>query len=82
MRSFRGCQVRTFDNAYIVATVKDHKKDAEDFRSEAQQSQNPAVQQVAQQGGQVIDQHLQMIDEIAETHNLMNSKGKLTASIK
>ncbi|HEX3472066.1 MAG TPA: DUF4142 domain-containing protein [Silvibacterium sp.] len=69
-----------FDNAYIVAMVKDHKKDAEDFKTEAQQSQNPAVQQVAQQGEQVIDQHLQLIDKIAESHNLMNSKGKITAS--
>jgi putative membrane protein len=69
-----------FDNAYIVAMVKDHKKDAEGFKSEAQQSQNPALQQVAQQGGQVIDHHLEMIDKIAESHNLMTSKGKLTSS--
>jgi hypothetical protein len=38
------------------------------------------VQQVAQQGSMVIDQHLQMIEQIAESHNLMNSKGKLTTS--
>jgi putative membrane protein len=69
-----------FDNAYVVAMVKDHKKDAEDFKAEAQQTQNPALQQVTQQGEQVIDQHLQMIDKIAESHNLMNSKGKITAS--
>ncbi len=67
---------KQFDNAYIVAMVKDHKKDAEDFKSEAQQTQNPAVKQAAQQGSQVIDQHLQMIDKIAESHNLMNGKGK------
>jgi hypothetical protein len=34
--------------AHIVAMVKDHKKDADDFKTEAQQSQNPALQQVAQ----------------------------------
>jgi len=71
---------KQFDDAYIVAMVKDHKNDAEDFKSEAQQSQNPTLQQVAQQGGQVIDHHLQMIDQIAESHNLMNSKGKLESS--
>jgi putative membrane protein len=60
--------------------VKDHKKDADDFKTEAQQSQNLALQQVAHQGEQVIDHHLEMIDKIAESHNLMNSKGKLTAS--
>jgi len=69
-----------FDNAYIVAMVKDHKKDADDFKSEAQQTQNPALQQVTQQVEQVIDRHLEMIDKIAESHNLMNSKGKMTAS--
>jgi putative membrane protein len=69
-----------FDNAYIVAMVKDHKKDAEEFKAEASQSQNPAVQQAAQQGAQVVDQHLQMIEQIAESHNLMNNKGKLTSS--
>ena len=78
----QGLSGKQFDDAYIVAMVKDHKKDADDFKSEAQQSQNPAVQQAAQQGSQVIDQHLQMIDQIAESHNLMNSKGKLTASLK
>ena len=60
--------------------VKDHKKDADEFKSQSQSSQNPAVQQVAQQGSMVIDQHLQMIEQIAESHNLMNSKGKLTTS--
>jgi hypothetical protein len=43
-------------------------------------SQNPALQQVSQPGEQVIDHHLEVIDKIAESHNLMNSKGKLTAS--
>lgn len=77
LNSLSGTQ---FDNAYIVAMVKDHKKDAEDFRAEAEQSQNPQVQQVAQQGAQMIDHHLELIDKIAESHNLMNSKGKLESS--
>ena len=80
MAKLQGLSGTQFDNAYIVAMVKDHKKDAEDFKAEAQQTQNPALQQVTRQGAQVIDQHLQMIDKIAESHNLMNSKGKITAS--
>jgi putative membrane protein len=76
----QGLSGKDFDNTYIVAMVKDHKKDAEEFKSQSQSSQNPAVQQVAQQGSQVIDEHLQMIQQIAESHNLMNSKGKLTTS--
>jgi putative membrane protein len=68
-----------FDNAYIMAMVKDHKKDAEDFKSEAQQTQNPTVKQAADQGSQVIDQHLDMIEKIAQSHNVMTGKNK-TAS--
>lgn len=69
-----------FDDAYIKAMVKDHKKDAEDFKSEAQQSQNPAVKQAAEQGAQVIDQHLQIIQQIAQTHNAMNKTSATTTS--
>jgi putative membrane protein len=68
-----------FDNAYIMAMVKDHKKDAEDFKSEAQQTQNPTVKQAADQGSQMIDQHLDMIEKIAQSHNVMTGKNK-TAS--
>jgi putative membrane protein len=60
-----------FDNAYINAMVKDHKKDLSDFKAEAQNTQNPAVKQVAQQGAQVIDQHLQLAEQLEKTHNQM-----------
>jgi putative membrane protein len=63
-----------FDKAYIVAMVKDHKKDLSDFRAEAQNTQNPAVKQLAQQGAQVIDQHLQMAEQLAKAHNQVASK--------
>lgn len=59
-----------FDNAYIDAMLKDHKKDLSDFRQEADNTQNPTVKQAAQQGAQVIDQHLQLIQQIAKTHNV------------
>lgn len=80
MAKLDGLSGTQFDNAYIEAMVKDHKKDSEDFKSEAEQSQNPAVKQVAQQGGQVVEQHLQMINQIARSHNLLNDKGKLVSS--
>lgn len=63
-----------FDKAYIAAMVKDHKKDLSDFRAEAQNTQNPAVKQVAEQGAQVIDQHLQMAEQLAKAHNQVASK--------
>jgi putative membrane protein len=59
-----------FDQAYIQAMVKDHKKDLSDFETEANNTQNPGMKQVAQQDAQVIDQHLQMIKQIAKAHNV------------
>ena len=76
----QGLSGTQFDDTYIDAMVKDHRKDLEDFKAEAQQTQDPAVKQAAQQGEQVIDTHLQLIDKIAESHNLMTSKGKLESS--
>jgi len=79
MAKLQGLSGTQFDNAYIAAMVKDHKKDADDFKAEAEQTQNPALKQVAQQGNQMIEQHLQMIDQIAKNHNLINDKGKLVS---
>lgn len=63
-----------FDNEYISAMVKDHKKTVEDFKSEAQNSQNPTLQKVAQQDGQILDQHLQVAEELAKAHNQVATK--------
>lgn len=71
MAKLQGLSGEQFDNAYITAMVKDHKKDSEDFKAEAAQTQNPQLKQIATQGDQVIDQHLQMIEQIAKSHNLM-----------
>ncbi|HET6219764.1 MAG TPA: DUF4142 domain-containing protein [Acidobacteriaceae bacterium] len=59
-----------FDATYINAMVKDHKQDLKDFKSEAQNAQDPNVKQVAQQGADVISQHLQLIEQIAQKHNV------------
>jgi putative membrane protein len=81
MAKLQGLSGEQFDNAYITAMVKDHKKDSEDFKAEASQTQNPQLKQIATQGDQVIDQHLQMIEQIAKSHNLMNDKGKLVSGV-
>lgn len=66
-----------FDEAYIQAMVKDHKQDMKDFKDAAQVTQDPNVKQVAQQGAGVISQHLQMIQQIAQSHNVdVNGKSK------
>jgi putative membrane protein len=65
-----------FDDAYIKAMVKDHKKDESAFKTEAEQAQDPAVRQIAQQGEPVIASHLQMIEQIAQAHHLEGGKSK------
>jgi len=57
-----------FDEAYIQAMVKDHKEDLKEFKDEAQAAQNQNVKQAAQQGAGVISQHLQLIQQIAQSH--------------
>lgn len=61
-----------FDEVYIRAMVKDHKEDLKEFKSEAQMAQNPDLKQAAQQGAEVISQHLQIIERIAQGHNVAN----------
>ena len=74
-----GLSGHQFDEAYIQAMVKDHKQDLKEFKDEAQTAQNPNVKQVAQQGAGVISQHLQMIQQIAQIHNVA-TEGKKTES--
>src|SRR6185503_7680013 len=59
-----------FDREYITMMVKDHQKDLKEFQSEAQTAQDPTVKQIADKGSQVIQQHLQIIEQIAKAHNI------------
>jgi putative membrane protein len=63
-----------FDNAYIKDMVKDHKADDKDFKQEIANGQNQAVKDAAKQGDQVIESHLQEIQQIAQSKGLMNGK--------
>jgi len=70
-----------FDTEYIQAMLKDHKQDLKDFNEEAQSAQDPNVKQVAQQGATVIQQHLQLIEQIAKNHNVdVDNKSKEVSS--
>jgi putative membrane protein len=72
-----------FDEAYIQAMVKDHKEDLKEFKDEAQSAQNQNVKQAAQQGAGVISQHLQMIEQIAQSHNVATEgKSKTTPGMQ
>jgi putative membrane protein len=59
-----------FDKAYIKDMVKDHKKDEKEFKEEARKASNPALKDAATQGEQVISEHLQMIEQIAQKNNV------------
>ena len=59
-----------YDQAYIRDMVKDHKQDLSEFQSEASNGQDPAVKNAANQGSQVIAQHLQMIQQLAKDQNI------------
>ena len=45
-----------------------------DFKQEAQNTQSPDLKKVVNQGGQVIEEHLQMIQQIAQKNNVVASK--------
>ncbi|HEX4285588.1 MAG TPA: DUF4142 domain-containing protein [Terracidiphilus sp.] len=59
-----------FDQAYIKAMVKDHQQDLSDFQKEAGNGTSSVVKDAATQGSQVISAHLQMIQQIAQAHNV------------
>jgi putative membrane protein len=59
-----------FDQEYIKAMVKDHKQDLKEFESEAKMTQDPNVKKAAEEGTTVISQHLQMIEQIAQSHSV------------
>jgi putative membrane protein len=72
---------KDFDTEYIKVMVKDHQDDLKDFQTEAQTAQDPNVKQVAQLGTTVISKHLQMIEQIAKSHNV-EVEGKEVSSTK
>jgi putative membrane protein len=74
MDKMKGLSGDAFDQAYIKDMVKDHKKDSAEFKQEASTTQNPQLKELVTQGSQVIDGHLQMIQQIAQTKG---SKAKM-----
>jgi len=65
-----GLSGEEFDREYITMMVKDHQQDLKEFKDEAQSAQNPNVKQIADKGSQVIEQHLQLIEQIAKSHKV------------
>jgi putative membrane protein len=81
IEKLQGLSGQEFDTEYIQAMLKDHKADLKDFKNEAQMAQDPNVKQIATQGSNIIQQHLQLIEQIAQAHNVP-VEGKKEASNK
>lgn len=81
LQKLEGLSGQDFDREYITMMVKDHQKDLKDFQSEANAAQDPTVKEIATKGSQVIQQHLQLIEQIAKNHNV-DVGGKEMSSTK
>ena len=53
-----------FDKEYVSLMVKDHKKDLKEFQHAAKNVENPELKQFAESTSQVIQEHLNMIQDI------------------
>lgn len=81
IEKLQGLSGQQFDTEYIQAMVKDHKEDLKEFQNESQAAQDPNVKQIAEQGSKVISQHLQIIEQIAQNHNVpIDGKSKEVSS--
>jgi putative membrane protein len=59
-----------FDTAYIQAMARQQQHDLKEFKTEAQSGQSPNVQQAAKQDEPVLTEHLQVLQKLAQAHNV------------
>jgi putative membrane protein len=67
MDKMKALSGEAFDQAYIKDMVKDHKSDVSEFKQEAQSTQNPQLKQLVMQSDQIIESHLQQIEQISKS---------------
>lgn len=60
----------SFDQAYIQAMAKNQQHDVKTFKTEEQAAQDPMVQEVAKMDEPVFTEHLQVLQQIAQAHNV------------
>ncbi len=59
-----------FDTAFIRAMLKDQQDDLKAFKNEAESSHDPTMQQLAKMDEPVLNQHLQILERLAQSHNV------------
>lgn len=65
-----------FDAAFIKAMMNKQQSDLKDFKSEAQSAQDPSVQRFAKLDEPVLSQHLQILEQLAQAHNVSTMASK------
>jgi putative membrane protein len=73
MQSLSGAD---FDTEFLRAMLKDQQDDLKGFKSEASGAQDPTVQQLAKMDEPVLSQHLDLLQRIAQTHNVSTESKK------
>jgi putative membrane protein len=58
-----------FDEEYIKLMLNEHKHDLKEFTSEAHNTQDRIMKMAAGHGMNIISQHLELIEQIAQKHN-------------
>lgn len=61
-----------FDDAYMSAMVKDHKKDVADFEKASKTAKDPQVKQFATETLPTLQEHLQQAEKIAPGQSTMS----------
>jgi len=65
-----------FDAAFIRAMLKDQQSDLKDFKDEAEGAQDPNLQQLAKMDEPVLNQHLQILQKLAQAHDVTGESKK------
>ncbi len=68
--SLQGLSGAQFDEEYIKAIDKAHKQDTKDIQIEIHNTQDSSVGAAAQKIEGVLSQHLQVIEHVAQVHNI------------
>ncbi len=58
------------DSAYIQAMAKQQQHDLKEFKDEAAAGQSPGVQLAAKQDAPILAQHYQVLEKLAQAHNV------------
>jgi len=59
-----------FDSEFLKAMLKEQRLDVKNFKDEEQRAEDPTVERVAKMDMPVLSQHLQLLKELAQEHNV------------